>query len=81
MKTEFRIKVDTNGACSGTLYVVRDDKARIQCYSKDETPHSLSFISENAAELRFALQDAVDARSAAAAIRKVSRQDAVITIL
>lgn len=68
MTKPYRIKVQLNGCLTKTLYIVRDTNGDISCFDKNETPHGLSYIADNAAELRFVLKDASSKADALAAI-------------
>ena len=74
---DYRIRV--TDAMGNKSYVVRNG-GRVLYYSAGETPLALSNISQNAAELRFALQDAIGVGQAAEALRTASRATKVEVI-
>lgn len=68
-KKNYRIKVkDFNG---NLTYLVRKE-GKVSYYSKSEVPLALSNLaSDNAAELRFKLEDAYDGSRAVVAVRAI----------
>ena len=67
--SNYRIRVTNNGGGKG--YVVRKGD-KVSFYNTEETPLSFNYITNNAAELRFELEDAANAAAAAQALRKAA---------
>jgi len=68
MKTQIRLKI-TSHMCNNISYITITD-GNVRYYGQTEIPLALANLSNNAAELRFALQDAKYAADARLAVLK-----------
>ena len=79
MSAPIRLKIKSK-TCEGNVCYIVVRNRRVDCFSRKLTRHPLSSMTDDAAELKFALEDATDSQVAITAVNKFVKNKEVTAI-